>query len=259
MQYHRVAVSVGDEDRQIDRRDTLEQRVVRDAPGAHGVYRAWRVCQVVGSSRSVVLPKIRAAACCPASRLAFEGARKTSRYPCGFVSGWPTARSPPVPSRACLPRPAVPRTRARRAAAGRGGSARSLARRSCRSRTEQVDSLQAHRLDEGDRLLGHLFDGVRSRAGRRADTVVVEGNHPSIRSERVDEGRIPVVEVPSEVLQQDERTSPSPGRGTRTRSLSRGDPSYRRLGVHRSISVRVERCAGSLEDVFARVGVSVVP
>jgi len=44
--------------------------------------------------------------------------------------------------------------------------------------------------------VGHCFDRVRGPAGRSADADVVE---------RVDKGRIPVVEVPAEVLQQDER------------------------------------------------------
>src|SRR4051812_15731943 len=54
-------------------------------------YCAWRVCQVVGSSRSVVLaPKMRPAACWPPSRLVSVGAKKTDRYPSGVTSGTPT-------------------------------------------------------------------------------------------------------------------------------------------------------------------------
>jgi hypothetical protein len=61
-------------------------------PHAHTAsYCAWRICHVVGSSRLVVLPKIRAAACRPASRLMSVGTQKTSRYPCGVVCGAPTA------------------------------------------------------------------------------------------------------------------------------------------------------------------------
>ena len=62
-----------------------------------------------------------------------------------------------------------------------------------------------HRLDEGDRVVGHRLDRVRRRAGRGADADVVERDHASIRGERVDERGIPVVEVAAEVLQQDER------------------------------------------------------
>src|SRR5207244_10968230 len=58
-------------------------------PQAHTAsYCAWRVCHAVGSSRSLVLPpKMRPAACWPASRLVSVGAKKTSRYPCRLVSG----------------------------------------------------------------------------------------------------------------------------------------------------------------------------
>ena len=52
-------------------------------------YCASRVCHVVGSSRSDVLPKIRWAAWRPSSRLVAVGAKKTTTYPCGLVSGAP--------------------------------------------------------------------------------------------------------------------------------------------------------------------------
>jgi hypothetical protein len=53
--------------------------------------------------------------------------------------------------------------------------------------------------------VGHCFDRIRGPAGRSADADVVERDDASLRGERVDKGRIPVVEVPAEVLQQDER------------------------------------------------------
>ena len=53
--------------------------------------------------------------------------------------------------------------------------------------------------------MGHRIDGVRRRAGRGGDADVVEGNDASIRGECVHEGWIPVVEVPAEMLQQNER------------------------------------------------------
>jgi hypothetical protein len=51
----------------------------------------------------------------------------------------------------------------------------------------------------------HRLDGVRRRAGRGADADVVERNDPPLRSQRVHERWIPVVEVPAEVLEHDER------------------------------------------------------
>jgi len=53
--------------------------------------------------------------------------------------------------------------------------------------------------------VGHRFDRVRRGAARGGDADVVEGDHASIRGERIDERRIPVVEIAAEVLQQDER------------------------------------------------------
>jgi hypothetical protein len=53
--------------------------------------------------------------------------------------------------------------------------------------------------------VGHRLDGVRRRARCARDADVVERNDTAIRGKRVDEGWIPVVEVPAEVLQRDER------------------------------------------------------
>jgi hypothetical protein len=75
-QDHRIAVAVRDEHRQVNGRHTFEQRVVRDAQAQIASYWAWRVCQLVGSSRFVVLPKIRPAASWPAWRLVPVWAKK---------------------------------------------------------------------------------------------------------------------------------------------------------------------------------------
>ena len=70
---------------------------------------------------------------------------------------------------------------------------------------EQIDPLKVHCLEEGDGAVGHGFDRVRRPTGRGADADVVERDHASIRGERFDESRVPVVEVATEVLQQDQR------------------------------------------------------
>jgi hypothetical protein len=70
---------------------------------------------------------------------------------------------------------------------------------------EQVDPLKVHRLDEGDRIVGHCFDRAGRRAGRCRHPGVIERDDPSSRGERVDKRRVPVVEAAAEVLQQDER------------------------------------------------------
>ena len=86
-----------------------------------------------------------------------------------------------------------------------GADERDLLRNEAADReAEQVDLLELHRLDEGDRVVGHRLDRVRRRACRGADAGVVERDHAPFRGERVDQGRVPVVEVAAEVLQQDE-------------------------------------------------------
>ena len=163
---------------------------------------------MVGSSRSVVLPREDA----PDGLLArlrdscSVGAKKTPRYSCGAVSG--------VTDRADdLRRPAVHPGRALRCRRREhdppqqvGADQRDLLRDEAAEReAEQVDPLEVQCVEEGDRVVRHRLDGARRPAGRGADADVVEGNHASIRGERVDQRRVPVVEVAAEVLQQDER------------------------------------------------------
>jgi hypothetical protein len=94
---------------------------------------------------------------------------------------------------------------ARGVAAGRGDQGDLLPDEAADRETEQIDSLQAERVDEGDRVAGHRLDGAWRPAGRGADANVVERNHASIRRECVGERGVPVVEVAAEVLQQDQR------------------------------------------------------
>jgi hypothetical protein len=106
---------------------------------------------------------------------------------------------------------------------------------------EQIHPLEAHRLDTGDRIVGHRFDGVRRRAGRGGDADVVERNYASIRSERVHQGGIPVVEVPAEVLQQYERDITLTDVAVRVL-----DPILGRDSLHRGIGVRAWRVSRRL-------------
>src|SRR4030095_6802030 len=59
---------------------------------------------------------------------------------------------------------------------------------------EEVDLFQAQRSDEGDGILRHRRDRVRSRALRRADPSVVEGDHADPGCNAVDDSRIPSVQ-----------------------------------------------------------------
>jgi hypothetical protein len=70
---------------------------------------------------------------------------------------------------------------------------------------EHVNLTESECGDERDRVPRRLLDRVRGRAGRAADASVVIGDHPAGRRQRVDQRRIPGVEVAAEVLEQQER------------------------------------------------------
>ena len=70
---------------------------------------------------------------------------------------------------------------------------------------EQTNLADLHGGDERDGIARHLLDGVGGGAGGAADSGVVERHNPPGRRERVDQRRVPVVEIPAEVLEQDQR------------------------------------------------------
>ncbi len=70
---------------------------------------------------------------------------------------------------------------------------------------EEVDLVETQRPDEGDGVLGHRLDGVRRRAGGRADAPVVERDDPVLRGDAVDDPRVPVVEDRGQVGEEDDR------------------------------------------------------
>ena len=76
--------------------------------------------------------------------------------------------------------------------------------------TEQVDLIQPHRVDECDGVLGHLLHGARRGAGGCPDADIVEQDHVAFGRDRIDQCRIPVVDVTTEVLQEDQRARPRP-------------------------------------------------
>src|SRR4029453_3039840 len=133
-------------------------------------YCACRVCHVVGWSRSVVRPKMRPMACCPASRLVSVGAKKTPRYPCGLASGAPMApiTSGAQPCMAAAPRGAedAGTTRPRQV---RADERDLLCDEAAKRKAAQIHPLEPNRLDEGERIVGHRLDGVRGGAGRGAE------------------------------------------------------------------------------------------
>ena len=70
---------------------------------------------------------------------------------------------------------------------------------------EEVDPLQAERIDEGDRIPCHIRDVLWNRAGRATDAAVVQEDDLAVPREAVDEQRVPAVEVAAEVLQHHQR------------------------------------------------------
>ena len=86
-----------------------------------------------------------------------------------------------------------------------GSDERNLLRDEAADReAEKVDALEVQGVDECDGVMSHRLDVVRRAAGRRGDTNVVEGDDATAGRQVVDEGRVPVVEVAPEVLQQHE-------------------------------------------------------
>ena len=68
---------------------------------------------------------------------------------------------------------------------------------------EQVDLLEPQRADEGDGVAPHLIDLMWYRGAGRTDSAVVEGDHPVVSGDAVDDPWIPVVENCGQVVQED--------------------------------------------------------
>jgi hypothetical protein len=69
----------------------------------------------------------------------------------------------------------------------------------------KIDLVETQRADEPDGVLGHRLDGVWRFAGGGTDAAVVEGDHPVLCGDAVDHPRVPVVEVPCQVHEEDDR------------------------------------------------------
>lgn len=69
---------------------------------------------------------------------------------------------------------------------------------------QQVDHGEPHRVQKVDRVSSHLRNRRRGRTARCGDSSVVERHDPTKDGECVQEGGIPVVEVASEVLEDDQ-------------------------------------------------------
>jgi hypothetical protein len=97
---------------------------------------------------------------------------------------------------------------------------------------EQIHPFDAYGVNEGDRIVGHRFDGVRRGTGGGSDADVVKRNDASSLCQCVDQGGISVVEVSPEVLEQDEGDLALAEVAVRVLdSVVGGDSLARRVGV----------------------------
>jgi hypothetical protein len=72
-------------------------------------------------------------------------------------------------------------------------------------KAQEIHLAVAHGGDECDGVASHRLDGVRGGTGGAAHPGVVERHDPPARRQRVDQRRVPIVQVPAEVLKQDQR------------------------------------------------------
>ena len=97
---------------------------------------------------------------------------------------------------------------------------------------EDVDLVEAERLDEGVGVVGHRLDAVGNLAGGGADTAVVEGDDVVVLRDGVDDPRVPVVQGRGEVDEEDDgdaalRAQLAVGVG----DAAGGDGAGRRFGI----------------------------
>jgi hypothetical protein len=105
---------------------------------------------------------------------------------------------------------------------------------------QQVNLAEVHCGEERDGVAGHLLDGARRCAAGAADSGVVDGDDPPGQGQRVDQRGIPVVEVPAEVLEQDQRHATLATAGVAVRivdAVGRADQLVRKacIGSHHGI------------------------
>jgi len=71
--------------------------------------------------------------------------------------------------------------------------------------TQEVDLSELERVEEQGRVIRHLGDRAWRLPAGAADAGVVEGDDTPVLCESVDQHGVPVLEVPSEVLEKDQR------------------------------------------------------
>jgi hypothetical protein len=81
---------------------------------------------------------------------------------------------------------------------------------------EEIDLIEPQRADEGDGVARHGGNRRGRPPLRSTDAAVVEGDHPMMRGDAIDDTRIPVVQNRPEVVQEDHRhagVGPEPAEG----------------------------------------------
>ena len=202
-QDHRVAVAVRHEHRHLERADPLQQGVVGDPPGAHRV-----VLRFTGRPRHRLVPVVGPGVDAPCRFLArLHAGRRPGEEHAQVALGGGVRRTDRGHH---LGRPAVHAGRALRRRRGedqapdqgRPAQGDLLGDEAANGEPEQVHLAEPERGDERDRVPRHLLDRVGGGARRPADADIVEGHYPAARRQRVDQCRVPVVEVAPEVLEQ---------------------------------------------------------
>ena len=208
-QDHRVAVAVRHEHRHADGAQPLQQGVLGDSPGADSV-----VLRLTGSPRGRLVPVVGPGVHAPQGLPArLQAGRRPGEEHIQVGLGVAVRRADRADH---LGRPAV------HAAAPLGAEEASTSLRTMAGRTRAIcwatklpmekpsrsawPSSMAARNAIASRAICSMVSGVV--AGRPADAGVVEGHDPAARGQRVDQRRVPVVEVSAEVLEQHQRHRP---------------------------------------------------
>jgi hypothetical protein len=124
----------------------------------------------------------------------------------------------------------------------------SLRDHSAEGEAEDVDSIKAQCVEEGEHVARHVVDIVGGLPARPTDSAVVQQDHGTSGREPVDDGWVPVVHRASEVLQQDERDvaagAESTMREARTNRLDElGGRARMRVRCRHVLSSRLRDCS----------------
>src|SRR6201987_1694533 len=205
-QDRRVAVTRGDEHRMTDRADSLQRCVIRDAPVAHRVILCLpgrpggRFIDIVGASEH--------SAQCRLARLPTRRRRGEKDVEITLRVRLRLAHRIDY-----LGGPAVHAGPASWRGGGQHNSAHHIGPDKCDllgneaadREPEDIDAWNIQCGDESNGIAGHLLDCVGSVSGRGPDARIVERYDAPLSGQGVDQGRVPILQIAAEVLQQYQR------------------------------------------------------